>query len=146
MKTKINSITLRDISNKRFTPSDKKYLAGFTFVEIILTVAILASGLLFINEGYLRVWGGLHHLDYRNFAESLIAEKLWETEDQLRIQDTTPQTSSTDTTQYDNREYQWERQLTQLDEQGYLYQAVVSVTWREGIRDITYTRNAYISK
>jgi len=146
MKTNNNCIVRHSSPREKFTPSDNRHLTGFTFVEIIIAVAVLSSGLLYINEAYLRIIEGLNHVKLRNFAESFIENKLWEVEDILLNQDTQPQSGSDGEVEYNNKDYAWNQEIAQLDEQGYLFRADLSMSWREGIREITLSRSKYIAK
>lgn len=111
----------------------------------MLTVAFLALGTLFLQEGFLRAAG-----IYSRYADTLKArlwadEKLWSVREAVLYTDTPPSGLDRGTFSSDRgKPYQWSLDIEQADDQ--LYSGLLKIEWLEGNRPVSIQRALWLAK
>jgi prepilin-type N-terminal cleavage/methylation domain-containing protein len=122
----------------------KRSREGFTLVEVMLAVAILALGTLVIQEGYLRsadLFGR-----YKNTLRAQIwaGEKMWEALDGAVHAD--PPVTGTSEGEFvsGGKRFRWRLEVEPLGT--LLYALRLRTEWQEGGRTVALLRETYASK
>jgi len=120
---------------------------GFTFVEVMITIAILSTGLLFINNSILRFITGSQYLYRRSYAQDFLNNKIWELENEFRQSDDIGSLQREGSITSGGREYNWKVSFTPADSNNQLYQAILEARWFETVgREASLEYLAYIHK
>ena len=144
-------MTTSSIGNRsiKVKPSSNGRLNGFTFIEIMTTLAILSGGVVMLYKAFFLCLDYQNHLAFRAHASNILENKIALTEQMLRDYKTL--TFSHDT-QHESFElnghevtYQVDIQVAPAGEAAALYQIEVAVLWKENQRNVTLKRSAYIS-
>lgn len=143
----ISSIGNRLVKVKPFLRSQTN--SGFTFIEIMTTLAILAGGVVMLYRSFFLCLDYQNHLAFRAHASNILEHKIALTEQMLRDYKVL---SFTHDVQKEHFELNGHEMLYQVDiqvkptgEESYLYQIEVAVLWKENRRDVSLRRSAYIS-
>jgi prepilin-type N-terminal cleavage/methylation domain-containing protein len=120
---------------------------GFTLIEVLLTVSLLALATVFIVQANLlssAVYGRYaNRLEVQNWA----AQKIWEIKESILTTDFPDVSPTQGTVEGKTRSYQWraaiEEQKEKLTE---LYLARLEVLWREGGQDNSLVRYGAMMK
>ncbi len=148
---KVPPMTTSSIGNKQksFAPALKKFHKGFTFIEIMTTLAILAGGLVMLYKSFFICLDYQMHLACRAQANNIIEHRIALTEQMLRDYKTLSfnHDLQKESVEFFGRdiEYQVDVQVIPKGEGIGLYQIEVRVSWHESKRDISLVRSAYIS-
>lgn len=68
----------------------KRDAAGFTLIEVLLSVVILSAGLVAVDQILLRLAGHTGYLEHRGEASRLAANKKWEAEQEAEKKGSAP--------------------------------------------------------
>jgi prepilin-type N-terminal cleavage/methylation domain-containing protein len=144
-------MTTSSIGNKhnRFIPALRPFQKGFTFIEIMTTLAILAGGLVMIYKSFFVCLDYQTHLACRAQANNIIENRIALTEQMLRDYKTLSfnHDQQKELVEFFGREIEYQVDIALLpkgDGIG-LYQMDVRVSWHENKRDVALIRSAYIS-
>ena len=122
---------------------------GFTFVEIMTTLAILAGGIVMLYKAFFLCLDYQNHLTHRAYASNLLEHKIALAEQMLRDYKTLSfqHDSQDEAVVFNGREFTFhvDIQMIPAPEASSLYQVNVMVAWRENKRDVALKRSAYIS-
>lgn len=130
-----------------YPPLEKKRLTGFTFVEAMVTLAVLSSALLFINEAYLRFVTASNYFFRRNYAHNFLYNKIWELENQFRQNEDINTLEKSGSFTLESREFQWSATLIPLDDHNELYEVLLEINWPEGAnRNLSLSLSSFIHK
>lgn len=120
--------------------------SSFTLLELIVTVAILSVGIVFIYEGFFTALGAsVYCQDYLD-VQMWIDQQLWSIQDNVfRYNIVFAQGASGDFT-LRGRRFHWDMEyaLVEGTERANLYEVMVRVNWRQGQRDISVSRSTYV--
>ena len=122
----------------------RKKNKGFTLVEVIMTGAILAFGIVSIYEALfvsMDVYGYYTH--YLN-TQDWISEKIWEVQSELTNLGTITAEQTSGKIVRDHKSYDWLMAVVSLDETQGLYRVKVTLSWREGSKTVSTTRETYL--
>ena len=126
-----------------------RHARGFTFVETLTALAILAGGITMLYKAFFLCLDYQNHLTYRAYASNLLEHKIAIAEQMLRDYKTlTSQHDAQDeAVMFSGREvaFHVDIQFIPAPEASSLYQVNVTVAWKESKRDVTLKRSAYIS-
>ncbi len=116
---------------------------GFTFVEIMVTLAVLSFGLVVIYQSFLICVNALSYYSTSLEVQQWLDEKTWEINDNIsRTKNPLPSSSSgTFTARNKPVSWQWDIQSLSKDANG--YQIKLSCFWKEGQRQIDLFRTFY---
>lgn len=126
-----------------------KRKGAFSFIEVMVTIGILSFGLVLIYKAFFLSLNYLHHLNCRfyavNFLDSKIArlQKILELKKDLRLGDR----ETSDKVLVDHRtvDFIFRSNFNSVEGINNLYRADVSLSWREGAKDIRIARSAYLT-
>ena len=144
-------MTTSSIGNRsiKVKPSLDGRFHGFTFIEIMTTLAILSGGVVMLYKAFFLCLDYQNHLAFRVHASNILENKIALTEQMLR--DYKILSFSHDVQQesfeLNGHEviYQVDIQVTPAGEAASLYQIEVAVLWKENQRNVALRRSAYIS-
>ena len=108
---------------------------GFTLIEIMISIAILAVGLIFILQGLTQCLS-IMRISQDNLEASLLAEdKMADTEIAIKQDKEKFFKDTSGELQSGNIEFKWQVQLTPDMEYEDLYKVITTVGWKEGKRN-----------
>jgi len=117
---------------------------GFTLVEVIMTGAILAFGIVSIYEAlFVSMDAYAYYTHYFN-TNHWISEKIWEVQSNLVSSETLNEEQTSGKIMRDHKIYDWLMAVNSLDETQGLYRVSVTLSWREGNKTIKMTRETYL--
>ncbi|OGX37013.1 MAG: hypothetical protein A3G91_06230 [Omnitrophica WOR_2 bacterium RIFCSPLOWO2_12_FULL_50_9] len=132
------------LKKKKTCPSQKAAMsAGFTLIEVMVSVAILAFGIVVIYEAMLtslNIFGS--YASYLN-AQSWIDEQIWEAQDRVNHSRIVTTRENKGALRLNNKDSEWTMQIDPLDMEAGLYALNIRLAWQEGERTITLSRGAY---
>ncbi len=116
---------------------------GFTLMEIMVTVAVLAVGLTPILQAFSTSLGA-----FGFYADSLnttvwIDEKIWETRHDLMMGGELPTGETSGRERIGSKEYDWMIRVAALNPDKGLYQVNLVLSWKKGQRTRSISRTAY---
>jgi prepilin-type N-terminal cleavage/methylation domain-containing protein len=133
-------------SVKFLPPRDSK---GFTFVEILMTLAVLGGGIVMLYKAFFLCIDYQNHLAYRVYASNLLEDKIAITEQMVRDYKILAfeHDKQNEEVIFSNKpvNFHVDIQVALMSDIPSLYQLTVKVSWRENKRDVTMTRSAYVS-
>ncbi len=104
---------------------------GFTLIETLLAVLILASGIIFITPVFFKSGAILASLTRRYEAELLMNNLIVEKEESLRSTGSLDQRASRGEILCNNISYSYELKLVPEDAEGRLYSVTVGIGWHD---------------
>lgn len=116
---------------------------GFTFFEVIVTVAVLATGLVFVYQSLLTCLDA--HVSYRSrlAVSSWMDEKVWETQERLLRGGEEMPPDAEGELELRNRNVSWRMSIGVAREPD-LYRLNLSCSWKEGSRAAQLSREVYV--
>lgn len=144
-------MTISSIGNRlvKVKPSLQSQSPGFTFIEIMTTLAILAGGVIMLYKSFFLCLDYQNHLAFRARASNIIEHKIALTEQMLRDYKVLSFTHDRQRESFElnghETTYQIDIEVKPIGEEAYLYQAEVAISWKESKRDVTLRRSSYIS-
>ncbi len=116
---------------------------GFTFFEVIVTVAVLATGLVFVYQSLLACLDA--HVSYSNrlAVSSWMDEKVWETQRRLLRGDEEMAPDAEGELDLRNRKVSWQMSVSIAREPD-LYRLNLNCSWKEGSRAVRLSRETYV--
>jgi len=125
---------------------DKTKRGAFTLLELIVTVVILSSGILFIYKGFLTSLDISYYVKHYLYAQLWMEEKLCGINDEFKRYKAPflPQTSGS--FNEGNNKFWWQVSYSLIGstEKMSIYDANLIVNWKEGRRNIKLVRAEYI--
>lgn len=130
----------RKMSNRR----NRRFLTGFTLIEVMLSVAVLALGFVLILQGFAYSLNTLR-ISENNLATSLLAEiKMDEMQIEAKQGGDVLLGSSSDKVLSDNIEFYWKTKVTPYEEDEELNIAEAALSWKEGKRKGVFILATYL--
>jgi prepilin-type N-terminal cleavage/methylation domain-containing protein len=118
---------------------------GFTLIEIMMSVAILSVGLIMVLQGFSYAFNILR-ISRDNLETSLLAqEKMAEMEIKVKQKKDEFFKDANGELQSNNIEFKWQIRLTPDREYEDLYEAITTVSWKEGRRDGASIFSTYLT-
>ncbi|MBN1870242.1 MAG: prepilin-type N-terminal cleavage/methylation domain-containing protein [Candidatus Omnitrophica bacterium] len=117
---------------------------GFTLVELMITVAVLAFGIVSIYEAL------FISMDTYGFYASYLDTQDWFDQEILEIQDQLTQKGSLETKNLSGRivrgrrTFDWSVMISPVDEDLGLYKIDATLSWKQGSRNASVSRAAYL--
>jgi len=118
---------------------------GFTLIEVMLAVAILSLGTVFISQSNMMSLEVYSRYTRRLAVQAWAGEKVWETK-QAILESPLPETGvTTGTFSEQNQNYHWQLEVgaAYLDE---IYSIRLDVSWRQARGDAKLSRFAFVQK
>ena len=117
---------------------------GFTLIEIMISIAILSTGLIIVLQGLTHCLSILR-IAGNNLETSLLAEdKMAELEIATKENKATFSKNTSGAAQSGNIAFNWQIQLTPDSEYEDLQEARATVSWKEGIRSGASVFSTYL--
>jgi len=117
---------------------------GFTLVEVVMTGAILAFGIVAIYEAlFVSVDTYSYYTHYLN-TQDWISEKIWKVQSKLINSGTVDAGHTSGQIVRDHKTYDWNMVVNIVDETQGLYQVKVTLSWNEGRKKVNTTRATYL--
>lgn len=117
---------------------------GFTLVEVLISVAILACGIMAVSRVLLSLVGALNYAEGRMDANRLISNKIWELKDQARRTKKWVKMRDAGKLYGGVKVYDYEVSSQALDPGNYLYQVQVRLGWQASGRKHVLDRFTYL--
>jgi len=121
---------------------------GFTFIEVLVTLVILSTGIIAIFQSFLRSLDYMSHINKRLYATVKLDDRIDVIQRMLRNYNTLPVDVPED---YQEDAYQIQQKfLSQLrisavDDYIDIFQLDLSLNWKEKEREINLSRHAYLA-
>lgn len=130
-----------------FPKNHKKALAGFTFVEVMLTLVILSAGITVIFRSFFYCLDQMHAMTHRLYANIILENRASEIERVLKVYNALPfdvnkkidAVLGQDTVSAEERLH-----FRAFDEYPDLFELNISLSWKEGKKDMLLTRSSYL--
>jgi prepilin-type N-terminal cleavage/methylation domain-containing protein len=117
---------------------------GFTLIEIMVSVAILAFGIVVVYEALLislDVFGSYsNHVN----TQGWINEKVWEIQDRVNHSKILIAGDDHGEIRPQNKRFAWVSTITPIDANEGLYAVDVRLIWKEGGREAVISRSGYV--
>jgi prepilin-type N-terminal cleavage/methylation domain-containing protein len=117
---------------------------GFTLIEVLISVAILACGIIAVNRVLLSLVGALNYAEGRMDANRLISNKIWELKDQTRRTRKWVKMQDNGKLYGGVKVYDYEVSSQALDPGNFLYELRVRLGWQSSGRKNVLDRFAYL--
>jgi len=126
--------------------NNKLQRRSFTLLELIVTVVILSSGILFIYKGFLSSLDVSYYAKHYLYAQLWMEKKLYDIDNEFKTYKAPflPQTSGSFDEGNNNFYWQASYSLIGSTEKMSLYDATLVVSWKEGRRNIKLVRTEYV--
>jgi len=117
---------------------------GFTLIEIMVTTAVLAFGIVSIFQALFVVMGAFSYISHYLDVVSVADEKVWQVQDTLMRLG--PQAAFQPQGEFDTggKIYDWKLSVQRPDPAAGLYRVDLSTQWKEGRRNYRLERSAYV--
>ena len=116
---------------------------GFTLVEVMVTVAVLSFGLVYIYQSLFICLDTLNYCDnYLNVLPQM-NEKVCLVQDTLKSSGPEAQLDTEGNFSSGKKDFKWVLSYFLADESEYLYQLTLNVEWKAGRRIAGLSRTAY---
>jgi prepilin-type N-terminal cleavage/methylation domain-containing protein len=125
----------------------KRALAGFTFIEIMITLVILSTGITVIFRVFFYSLDQMQAMTHRLYANVLIENRLSEIERVLKVYNALPfDVNKKVDAQLGQDQVTAEERISfrAFDEFPDLFEVNISLNWKEGKRDMKLTKTAYL--
>ena len=141
---------IRQNQHYRSAPA-KVFLAtdeGFTFIEIMVTLAVLSVSIIMIYRALFSSLEHISHLNSRLYADILLEDRIATIERALRAYKALPfELNPPQAVDVGVKEIQFKPQMKITEVGGFMdvFQIELALEWREDDRPIRLSRSAYIS-
>lgn len=127
-----------------FTARHTNNQRGFTLIEVLLTGAILAFGIVSIYESlFISVDAHGYYAHYLS-AHEWVNEKIWDVQSDLIDKGGLDDVQSSGSFVRDHKQYDWTMMISLMDEQQKLYRVHVVLSWKEGPKRVHTDRDTYL--
>ncbi|MBU4333912.1 MAG: prepilin-type N-terminal cleavage/methylation domain-containing protein [Candidatus Omnitrophica bacterium] len=130
--------------SRRLCSSD----SGFTFVEVMVALAVLSLGIVIIFKGFIVSLDRLSYLTNRLYATTLLDNRITAIERMLRVYETLP----FDLNRKENInvgakeiEFRQRMSISEVDDFADVFELDLSLLWDSGEKEMILSRSAYIS-
>ncbi len=128
------------IGNKKQALNSKR---GFTLIEVMVAVAVLSFGLVMIYQAFFMVFNSFNYsVDYLE-AVFWMDEKIWESQDRIRRVGALENNQEQGEFTARSKNFYWSLSSQVLDPVANLSAVNLEVTWKEGGKDIRFSRVGY---
>jgi len=117
---------------------------GFTLVEVMMTVAILAFGIVAVYEALFVSMDTYGYYTHYLGTQDWIGEKIWEVQSDLINAGVLTEEQTSGQIVRDHKTYDWIMAITTINERQGLYKVKVTLSWFEGNKKVNTTRATYL--
>lgn len=121
---------------------------GLTFVEVMVTLVILSSGITMVFKSFIVSLDQLRHLTNRLYATTILDNRIAYVERMLRAYKVLPmETDSAQKVDVGVKEVKFksEMSISAVEEYVDIFRLDVSLQWQEGNKNLRMSRSAFIS-
>jgi len=122
---------------------------GFSFVEVMVALAILSGGIVLIYKSFLISFEYIHHLSCRSYAMTILDNKINDLQQIFAAKKEIPfqQNSVGESAMINNRlvYFRYQLDFKVVGNLKNIYQLDIALDWDEGSRHKKFTRQVYIS-
>ena len=122
---------------------------GFTFIEIMIAAAILATGILFIYKTFFTSLSYLDHFVNRIYANTLIQNEIVHSQQDLEIKKdlSSIEKTRTENVKIGNKgvDFTFHTVFSPLEDVGGIFLLNVDLSWKERERNIRLSRQAFVA-
>ena len=122
--------------------------SGFTFVEVMVALAVLSLGIVIIFKGFITSLDRLSYLTNRLYATTLLDNRITGIERMLRLYETLPfELNRKEKVNVGSREIEFRQRMSisEVDDFADVFELDLSLLWDSGDREMILSRSAYIS-
>ena len=117
--------------------------AGFSFFEVMITVAILSFGLVVISQAFLTSLNAFSYYSTHLKAQCWANEKIWEVSDNLVHGGFSDDQETSGNFVMGSKDITWGIEIKPIDEKEKFFQLGLTLSWQEGKRKVKVQRDAY---
>ena len=117
---------------------------GFTLIEVMMSVAILAFGIVSIYEALFVSVDTYSYYTHYLSTQDWISEKIWKVQEELMITQELKSEQTSGQIVRNHKTFDWVMAVSQLDEAQGLYKVNVTLFWNEGEKQVSISREAYL--
>jgi len=129
-------------ANKRRRTSTSN--RGFTLIEVMMSVAILAFGIVSIYEALFVSVDTYSYYTHYLSTQDWISEKIWKVQEELIITHELISEQTSGQIVRNHKTFDWVMAVSQMDEDQGLYKVNVTLFWNEGEKKVSTSREAYL--
>ncbi len=118
--------------------------AGFTLLEVLLSLVIIAVGLLAVYRPLLSATATMDHMDKRSAASYLMSDQLSVLQQKVSLYREAPPARKRGQIPYGKWTFDYDIQSLPVQKAGGLYEAKFDVSWPEGGRRKHVSRSTYV--
>lgn len=119
--------------------------AGFTLIEVMLAVCVLALGTVMVQQGFLRCAGLFREASHRLAAESWINSKLAETREKVVYAEMPDLEAESGVFIWSGRSFDWRVSIDSEPAGKDLYRMTVSAQWLQSGRPASISKESYVT-
>ncbi len=140
----IRKLNLRSDDTSELSPPCREAgPTGFSFFELMVTVAILSFGIVMVFQAFIVSLNTfsyyLTHLQVQNWAD----EKIWEISDKLMQKDSLDSSETNGNCIIGSKKIAWNIYIVPIDEKNEFFNLSLILSWQEGSRRIEVQRATY---
>jgi len=117
---------------------------GFTVIEVLLCVVIIATGIIAIFRPFLGAVSTLHHLDRRIEAANLLNQKIWEFQSATQESGQLTGGKTQGVLMGGEIAYHYHSQATRVDNSPRLFKVNFKATWNENGFGKSLLKDVYV--
>jgi len=132
--------------SKHITSKNNTQKSSFTLLELIVTVVILSSGILFIYKGFLTSLGVSYYVKHYLYTQLWMEEKLHDINQEFKMYKAPFLPQASGSFNENNKKMLWQASYSLIasTEKMDIYEVTLVVNWKEGRRNIKLSRAEYI--
>lgn len=138
---------LRRSRGSRFQRGKFKLLTkkntGFSFVELMVTVAVLSFGIVIVFQAFIVSLNTFSYYVTHLQAQSWAHEKIWEISDKLIQKDSLDSSETSGNFIIGSKKIAWDIDIVPIDEKGEFFSLSLILSWQEGNRRVEVQRATY---
>ncbi|HBG62529.1 MAG TPA: hypothetical protein DDX37_11970 [Candidatus Omnitrophica bacterium] len=122
--------------------------SGFTFVEIMVALAVLSLGIVIIFKGFIVSLDRMNYLTNRLYATTLLDNRITAIERMLRVYETLPfELNRKEKLNVGAKEIEFRQRMniSEVEDFADVFELDLSLLWDSGGKEMILSRSAYIS-
>lgn len=131
--------------NPRMMSKTGSNTRGFTLIEVMLAVCVLALGVVMVQQGLLRSADLVARASTRLKARFLLEEKLWQTRETLVFADAPESADDGGSGGDAMSSYQWDVGSSATGDTEDLYSVKGKIIWKESGRDVEFENETFVT-
>ena len=117
---------------------------GFTLIEVMIAVAVLAFGIISIYEALFVSVDAYSYYTHYLSTQDWNGEKIWEVQEELTLLQNLRDEQTSGQIVRDYKTFDWIMVVSPLDELQGLYKVNITLFWNEGERKVSTSRETYL--